>query len=817
MKARRFQSLVVAAALVTLAACSPDKDDPAPVDGPEVPDVVVTPPEGGAYAEGEIPDPSEPLSDQIEAALEVNPAGKSYTLPVDLGTVQHLDLIQEKLLGPLDEGQRDRLAANGVLAVASTSQHDRFAAAYDDITWSFEGDPPIFVSSDSLLHLYHLFYDQLLKFAEVKEFTTIMEGLLPGMALASAKLQDQLDGDLAEAARRNKAFFTVGARLVVPSFHMDADVEDLVKAELALIEEAPGLKPSPIFNQDCPAHCDPCVGLSQLECKEYDCLCEDYSQYIPRGHYTQTEALQRYFRAMMYMGRIGLRMKSDMETRQAVLATHALKTLTVEHGGAQVAATSLWARIYRVTGFFVGASDDLTFFEYDKALREALGDDVQLEDLASDENLAKLREVLDELRSPAILSGFVAALLDETQETKGWRFMGQRFAPDSYVLGRMVWDHVDPDLTGAAWADAVGACMTPPEDCVEIAPETSDCICYAGLLADPEEAYGVCRLLPRGMDVMAALGSEAAVTLLEDDERWCGYADQLGAMSDEFAAYTPSDWTQNAYWSWLHALRPLVETHGEGWPVWMQTFAWRTKQLNAALGSWAQLRHDTILYVKQSYTPAVAGMGPTAFPGYVEPVPAFYHRLAFLSRFTRTGLQAFDLLPQDAGAAMERTEQLLADFTTIAKKELDGVALTENERFAISHYADTLEEIIGELAKAVDDGPPPEPDPDECGPDGEWCFLESEVPGDAFKTSVVADVHTDGNTGQVLEVGTGMVDWVIVVHNTPEDVLVASVGPIFTYYEFPHPMSDRLTDEAWREMLATDAAPPRPEWVSEIY
>ncbi len=817
MKSHHLMSWLAVLFLV-LSACSPDKAAPNTEPGPEIPDIVVDTPEGGAYAQGEIPDPDQPLSEQIEAPLAVAPTGESYTLPVDLGTVQQLDEIQEKIVGTLDEGQLARLSTNGVLAVVSTKQFDRFSDAYQEISENFyDGNPPVFVSSDSLLHLYHLFYDQLLKFAEVKEFTTIMEGLLPGMAVASAKLQDQLDGDLAEGARRNKAFFSVAARLVVPSFPVDADVKALVEEELALIEATAGLSPSPIFNQDCPDHCDACDGASQLVCKDFDCFCEDYSQYVPRGHYTQSEALQRYFRAMMYMGRMGLRMKSDMETRQAVMATHALKTLTVEHGGEQVAATSLWARVYRVTSFFVGASDDLTFFEYDKAVRQALGEDFELEDLALDENLDKLREVLDDLRSPAILSGFVAALLDETAETKGWRFMGQRFAPDSYVLGQMVWDHVDPDLTGAAWQDFVDGCMTPPEDCVEIAPEVSDCICYAGLLADPKNAYGVCRLLPRGLDVMAAMGSEAAVTILEDDERWCGYADHLGEMVDEFAAYTPEDWTQNAYWAWLHALRPLLKTPDETWPVWMQTFSWRVKQLGTAVSSWAQLRHDTILYVKQSYTPAVAGMGPMSFPGYVEPIPQFYHRLSFLSQFTRSGLLAFDLLPSEADAAMERTEKLLDTLKGIAIKELNEEPLTNEEKYAISGFADTMEGIIEELAKAVDTGEPPPPDPDECGPDGDWCFLESELVGEAFKTSLIADVHTDGNTGQVLEVGTGTVDWVIVVHNTPENVLVASVGPIFTYYEFPHPMNDRLTDEAWREMLADDTAPARPEWTSTIY
>ena len=39
-----------------------------------------------------------------------------------------------------------------------------------------------------------------------------------------------------------------------------------------------------------------------------------------------------------------------------------------------------------------------------------------------------------------------------------------------------------------------------------------------------------------------------------------------------------------------------------------------------------------------------------------------------------------------------------------------------------------------------------------------------------------------------------------------------AAGPELSYYEFKHPMSDRLTDEAWREMLKTNP-PERPPWV----
>jgi len=34
-----------------------------------------------------------------------------------------------------------------------------------------------------------------------------------------------------------------------------------------------------------------------------------------------------------------------------------------------------------------------------------------------------------------------------------------------------------------------------------------------------------------------------------------------------------------------------------------------------------------------------------------------------------------------------------------------------------------------------------------------------------------------------------------------------------SYYEFTWPQKDRLTDEAWMEMLKNRKAPPQPEWI----
>ncbi|OYT57921.1 MAG: hypothetical protein B6U68_01095, partial [Candidatus Aenigmarchaeota archaeon ex4484_14] len=83
----------------------------------------------------------------------------------------------------------------------------------------------------------------------------------------------------------------------------------------------------------------------------------------------------------------------------------------------------------------------------------------------------------------------------------------------------------------------------------------------------------------------------------------------------------------------------------------------------------------------------------------------------------------------------------------------------------------------------------------------------------AFKTTLIADVHTETNSKRVLEVGTGKIDWVIVAHESKDGRVGLAVGPMFSYYEFPWKMSDRLTDEKWRKMVDSVE---RPDWTKEF-
>ena len=82
-----------------------------------------------------------------------------------------------------------------------------------------------------------------------------------------------------------------------------------------------------------------------------------------------------------------------------------------------------------------------------------------------------------------------------------------------------------------------------------------------------------------------------------------------------------------------------------------------------------------------------------------------------------------------------------------------------------------------------------------------------------LQTTIVADVHTDQNSGKVLEEGTGHLRRMWVAYPMPDGGVVVGAGPVFSYYEFKHPMSDRLTDEKWKKLLRGRAKKPAlPKW-----
>jgi hypothetical protein len=429
-------------------------------------------------------------------------------------------------------------------------------------------------------------------------------------------------------------------------------------------------------------------------------------------------------------------------------------------------ALEAWADLYNPTVFFVGRSDDLTVLQYIEVIDAVYGEGIILTALADDALLDTFIEAANKLPPPRIM-GMVIMDTDEVEgTTKGLRFMGQRFVPDAYIFRQLMYRNV----------------------------------------GTPNHRRG----LPKGLDILAAMGSERAYRILDEmgETTYENYLQQMAKVQEWVSGLSVEEWTETLYNSWLYCFHPLLEVSGEGHPAFMQSPAWVDKQLHTVLGSWAELKHDTILYAKQAYAELGAGpMPPEPVPpkGYVEPVPLFYARLAALTAMTREGLAARGLLVDQDDYSLQRLEGLARAFQTMAEKELRGEPLTEGEYSTIRFYGGELEH----LTMAAADTPE--------GELGGQAYMEEEP-----QAAVIADVATDPYpTPIVLEEAVGRVNEIhVVVPVVEEDgttYLQVAKGGVFSYYEFPWPADDRLTDEKWRQMLDEGQAPPPPEWIHSFF
>jgi len=541
--------------------------------------------------------------------------GGDYKLPVDLTTVQYSDEVN------FSEAQRQLLSQNGfVVAQPKAGEYREFYQIYEKNRYSLR---PVFITTDSIYHVYHLIFDKMLRDLERDSFINILNSLTSSMLATSVQQYTTLKGStLEEPALRNVAYFAVAAQLLGLPDQVPTEAGSLVSAELALINATGGPQISPIWDRP--------------DLPDDKKLIEDYSQYIPRGHYTRSEELKKYFRTMMWYGRLTFRLRDDFETRRALLMTQALRTAVAADG---TPAMKLWQDIYEPTVFIVGKADDLSFFEYGALMDAVFGANAQPSAFADDTRFAAFMDGAKTLPPPQVNSMWVWIWEDTEQATKGFRFMGQRFTLDAYVFGQVIWRKV-------------------------------------GTLEKP-------RGLPKALDFFAAQNSDEAYSILKamGETQYANYDTQLAKVRKELSGLGIDSWTQNLYWSWHYSLQPLIGVKDERYPAFMQTQAWTRKDLQTALGSWTELKHDTILYAKQVMA-EMGGGGPEEPPlSYVEPNPEAYARLLALARMTQDGLQQRSLLSDTTRGNLENLVSELEFLQRIAEAELSGSEISTDDQW----------------------------------------------------------------------------------------------------------------------------------------
>ncbi|MGM9607982.1 MAG: DUF3160 domain-containing protein [Oscillospiraceae bacterium] len=644
-----------------------------------------------------------------EEYTPVTPSVQPYSVSAGLTNVINLDQFYDYYY--LSDEKLQLLEQN--LFVVSDSYYHEFFQAYE---YNRYAQIPNYVTVDSLMHTYHLYFSLLLNRTEKNYLADELLALSKAMLETSMGQYELLVGTQWEAAaRRNVAYFAVAASLQDPAQEVPSYAAQLVRQELDLVYAAGGIDISPLAENEM-----------------------DYSQYKPRGYYEGDEILERYFRAMMWYGQVNFAQDNDSLTRSALLMTLAM---------AQTDMTA-WEKIYTVTSFFAGVSDDLGYYEYAPAIAEAYGGYPTVEALKSDEGAyARFVELAAEMAPPAINS--VPVYADEEGDlgemNKGFRFMGQRFTIDAAIMQKLVYR-------------AVG-----------------------------ENGDGSLRLLPDTLDVPAALGSDLALQLLEEqgETEYSGYSENMVRLREIVENAPESAWTSSLYSSWLYTLEPLLETKGEGYPSFMTSTEWQKKDLETFAGSFTELKHDTVLYAKQVMAEMGGGPEETDDRGYVEPEPEVYRRFMLLAQQTAEGLERFGLIDSGDVENLGRLEELARRLMIISNKELQDETLTDEEYDLIRDYGGTLEHFWTEAVRDRTDA--------------EY-LAPQEIPA-----SLVTDIATDPN-GRVLQVATGKPAEILVIVPVDGKLRIAA-GTVYSFYQFEQPIGERLTDTEWRQMIG--------EWIGE--
>ncbi|MBE0642976.1 MAG: DUF3160 domain-containing protein [Bacteroidetes bacterium] len=642
----------------------------------------------------------------------------------------------------LTKDELDLVAENGFM-VSERLTAKTFQEAYEEI---WHKDLPVAVTTDAILHAVHMSYDRILKDTEYYFLIGELRTVVDGLHAAQENLQQRYAGNPAMQPMLADIDLYLGVAWKLLTKETRLKYPENMTGFNALLSQIAAESPS-------------MTTLFSTTPRLYD-----FSQFTVRGHYTDKDRpeLGRYFQSMIWIGRTEFMLTKPVQhdmpqqtdediQRQVIDACLLAQLLDEANVGDRVTA------IDRLLELLVGESDNVRASHL-KGLLADLG----FADPSLLLDMQRVKEFQALLATKPFASQRINSQIlysnpmdpEQLAPPSAFLLLGQRFIIDSYVFGNVVYDK----------------------------------ILFKG--------QKVRRMLPMAMDALFALGNDAAAQFLQEEFTRYPYATNLASLRYLVDSYGEDFWSASLYNSWLNAIRALnIPDETESLPPFMQTAAWWQQKMNTQLASWSQLRHDNLLYAKQSYSGGFSCSFPEA---YVEPFPEFYGRLA---AFARKASDVYRNISWQSGVPyfFDRMATSMDTLETIASKELSGTPLTAQERT----FGKGLLYLFGMCGKQYDG----------------WylrLFYGAEEPEEDY---ITADVHTaptdaaGAPIGWVYHVGTGRINLGVIVAPAEDGTPTAFMAPMLSFHEHVTTNFERLTDEEWEAMLDRGAF-TRPEWTN---
>ncbi|HTN83076.1 MAG TPA: DUF3160 domain-containing protein [Sorangium sp.] len=487
----------------------------------------------------------------------------------------------------------------------------------------------------------------------------------------------------------------------------------------------------------------------------------DFSQFKPRGHYAGDPELESYFRSMIWLGRIDFRLIETQEDGSQRLRRRQVESAIALRRLLDSSALEQYQAIDATVSAFVGEHDYMTLEEVDELLTALNAPD-------------GIAAVDDATLAAAIVKGQFGqqriASHVMTRQAGGastfplnlsFALFGQRYTVDSHVFSNLVYDRLPT------------------------------------------------RVVPDPLDVaFAALGNDQALGLLGDElDVEAGYPGELSALRVLVDEHPQQYWEGSLYTSWLGALRALSPGAGApaaDLPAVARSEAWGRRLLNTQLSSWAQLRHNNVLYVKQSYTSNASCEYPDA---YVDPYPEFFDAVV---RFAERAQELTATIYLDPGFRGEIQDY----FARVARINLTLGEMARAQRSGQPHSKEHLAFINQAVTADVNcDGT-------VLGHTGWYSELHFDPLQAVEMDPAITDVHTDiggelpvPRPPSVLHVGTGAPRLMVMTVDSCQGPR-AYAGVVSAYHEVLEEGLVRLTDEEWKTQVHGDL--PVVPWLAPL-
>lgn len=667
----------------------------------------------------------------------------------------------------LNEAEAERLASNGFV-ISRRLGADSFAEIYYQL---YTDDMPVYVTADSVLHAWHCSFDALLIDFEEKHCVATIDLMLQAtselvkvMALKSSRCS------LSRALLDVNLFLSMAQSLLSGELCVDVESNRAALTTLWVAVQEGQLIETRIFESQ---------------------RLIDFSLFKPRGHYTKSKQLERYFQALMWLGTVDFRIAGGENAEDDLYQLQC--ALVLVHEMREARQIEPIASLDKLIASLVGdgglGSDSMTPSQLSFITSAEQGNLLELyfPNGAVDNKRLKMlqQDIVSKGFGKQLINGH-ARIEDSHQQTTptalptSFSVFGQQFVWSAFVFTRLVYDQI----------------VFKQDKVPRRIPSAVD-VAFAlfGNDAASEEI---------AQRMSAQESSDEKVFVKHRDG--LPYTSNLVALRDTIdRSFAQNDVKEKSVSTlWVEALRELSKP-AVNMASTFQSHEWQLRLMNTQIASYTQLRHDTVLYAKQSVT---MGTRCEYADGFVDPYPVFWSRMRELANKTVDMVEgSVDKMTEDAARpSWQRNSAYFFREFAATMKTLEEITRLQSKN-------DPLTEDQVDFLKTVME--------ERFGSGGSrylgWYprlfYTRRE---DSGKRDVLAvDVHTDipsiehQDPGSVLHWGVGDVD---LGYFSVNNVLYA--GPVLSSYEFLRPINDRWTDQDFEANVKSVSSP---QWALDSF